>query len=405
VRSIEGILVVFICLDAWIWLRLDRLLVRTYRPWLWRTILAGLMLSAMLFSLLSIVERSLVATEHRIVPQWVPAAVYIWHFLIMPLTALALLGGAVVNRIVKYAGRFRGGPPAAHASAAPAMPLWSRRSFLAATAFAVPPLATAGLTGIAMGELGRFRIRRYDLHLPGWRPELDGFTLAVVADVHTGVFSTPQMLRDIAEATNNLRADLVLLPGDLINISQNDLPSALDMVRSLHSRFGVYMVQGNHDVIQGPGPFGQACRKAGVPLLVDQVVTLAPRGVPFQLLGTRWTPGLHWMGLSVNKTCDQRDPSMFAIMMAHHPHNWDQAAARGVPLVLSGHTHGGQIMLTDHIGGGPLRFKYWSGLYQKPGSTLIVSNGVGDWFPLRVNAPAEILHITLHPGEPDNQVV
>jgi hypothetical protein len=405
VRSIEGILVVFICLDAWIWLRLDRLLVRTYRPWLWRTILAGLMLSAMLFSLLSIAERSLVATEHRIVPQWVPAAVYIWHFLIMPLTALALLGGAVVNRIVKYAGRFRGGPPAAPASAAPAMPLWSRRSFLAATAFAVPPLATAGLTGIAMGELGRFRIRRYDLHLPGWRPELDGFTLAVVADVHTGVFSTPKMLRDIAESTNNLRADLVLLPGDLINISQNDLPSALDMVRSLQSRFGVYMVQGNHDVIQGPGPFGQACRKAGVPLLVDQVVTLAPRGVPFQLLGTRWTPGLHWMGLSVNKTCDQRDPSMFAIMMAHHPHNWDQAAARGVPLVLSGHTHGGQIMLTDHIGGGPLRFKYWSGLYQKPGSTLIVSNGVGDWFPLRINAPAEILHITLHPEARDNQVV
>jgi predicted MPP superfamily phosphohydrolase len=70
-----------------------------------------------------------------------------------------------------------------------------------------------------------------------------------------------------------------------------------------------------------------------------------------------------------------------------------------LPLVLSGHTHGGQIMLNKTIGLGPLRFRYWSGLYEKPNSKLIVSNGVGNWFPLRVNAPAEILKITLHPAE------
>ena len=409
-RSIIGILTIFICLDAWIWLRLDRMLRGTHRPWLWRTILGMLMMWVMLSAMLSVAERSLMATENRIVPQWVPAGVYIWHFLIMPLTALALLGGSIMNRLQQYARRAWARPPvveappapAPSAPPAPAPPLWSRRSFLAATAFTVPPLATAGLTGIAMGQLGHFRIRPFDLHLPGWPAALDGFTIAVVADVHTGVFSTPGMLTDIANATNGLDAELVLLPGDLINISHADLPSALDMVRSLRSPYGAYMVQGNHDVIQGPGPFNQTCRKAGVPVLVDQALTLAPRGVPIQLLGTRWTPGYRGMVNSVDQTCKQRDPSLFAIMMAHHPHNWDHAAARAIPLVLSGHTHGGQIMLTQNIGGGPLRFKYWSGLYQKPGSTLIVSNGVGDWFPLRVNAPAEILHLTLHPGEPDN---
>jgi hypothetical protein len=405
VRSIEGILTVFICLDAWIWLRLDRMLRGTHRPWLWRTILGILMLWVMLSALLSVAERSLMATEHRIVPQWVPAAVYIWHFLIMPLTALGLLGGSMVNRLRRYvrrvwAGHVGAAAPVKDAPPAPAAPLWSRRNFLTATAFAVPPLATAGLTSVAMGQLGHFRIRPFDLRLPGWPAALDGFTLAVVADVHTGVFSTPGMLTEIATATNGLRADLILLPGDLINISHADLPSALDMVRSLRSPYGVYMVQGNHDVIQGPGPFNLACRNAGVPLLVDQAVTLRPRGVPIQLLGTRWTPGYRGMVNSVDQTCKHYDPSLFAIMMAHHPHNWDHAAARGIPLVLSGHTHGGQIMLTKNIGGGPLRFKYWSGLYQRPGSTLIVSNGVGDWFPLRVNAPAEILHITLHPVTP-----
>ena len=56
-------------------------------------------------------------------------------------------------------------------------------------------------------------------------------------------------------------------------------------------------------------------------------------------------------------------------------------------------------MLTDNIGAGPLRFKYWTGLYEKPASKLLVSNGVGNWFPLRINAPAELVHITLHTSE------
>ena len=62
---------------------------------------------------------------------------------------------------------------------------------------------------------------------------------------------------------------------------------------------------------------------------------------------------------------------------------------------LSAHTHGGQIMLTENIGGGPLKFRYWSGVHHRNGSTLAITNGVGNWFPLRVNAPAEILKVVL----------
>jgi hypothetical protein len=206
------------------------------------------------------------------------------------------------------------------------------------------------------------------------------------------------MLDDIADATNRLRSDLILLAGDLINISLSDLPNALDMVLRLQARDGVYMIQGNHDVIQGPDHFDQAVRRRGVNLLVDDVATITPArmGVPFQLLGTRWTSDLG-RDESVAYTAALRDPSMFALMLAHHPHSWDIAADAGIPLVISGHTHGGQIMLTNRIGAGPLRFKYWSGRYDRPNSTLIVSNGVGNWFPLRVNAPAEILQITMHP--------
>ena len=67
----------------------------------------------------------------------------------------------------------------------------------------------------------------------------------------------------------------------------------------------------------------------------------------------------------------------------------------GIPLTLSGHTHGGQLMLNERLGAGPVMFRYWSGLYRKGASRLVVSNGVGNWFPLRTQAPAEIIHLTL----------
>jgi len=75
------------------------------------------------------------------------------------------------------------------------------------------------------------------------------------------------------------------------------------------------------------------------------------------------------------------------ILLAHHPHLFD--VADSTDLVLTGHTHGGQIM-AGPIGFGPLFFKYWSGIYQRRNTTLVVSNGCGDWFPCRIGAPAEI---------------
>ncbi|MBU0639220.1 MAG: hypothetical protein KKB50_10180 [Planctomycetes bacterium] len=85
----------------------------------------------------------------------------------------------------------------------------------------------------------------------------------------------------------------------------------------------------------------------------------------------------------------------FTILLAHHPHAFDRAAEAGIPLTLAGHTHGGQLMLGNDVGAGSVLFKYCSGPYRRGASTLVVSNGVGNWFPLRVNAPAEILHLTL----------
>ena len=98
----------------------------------------------------------------------------------------------------------------------------------------------------------------------------------------------------------------------------------------------------------------------------------------------------------------RRDPAAFGIHLIHHPHLWDHTTE--VPLTLAGHTHGGQLMVTKEIGFGPMMYRYWSGLYTRPATettpmqALVVSNGVGNWFPVRVEAPAEIVHITLRKG-------
>ena len=89
----------------------------------------------------------------------------------------------------------------------------------------------------------------------------------------------------------------------------------------------------------------------------------------------------------------ERQEGDVRILLAHHPHLFD--IAQSADLVLSGHTHGGQIMLNESIGLGPMFFKYWSGSYHRGQTTMIVSNGCGDWFPCRIGAPAEVGLLTL----------
>jgi uncharacterized protein len=393
---IASFLALFVLLNVFVCWRMYALLGAVRRPFAWRVFLFLLTFTALAFCATVIISLPLLGSAHDPFPRWLVSSLYIWHFLMLPLITLALLLDLLVRAVRKAPKLFTPEKKRTIPVESPPSPILSRRNFLTSLGITAVPAATISLAAISMSQLGKFRIQPYDLHINGWPRELDGYTITVVADVHAGVFTTQKMLDDIAEATNRLQSNLILLPGDLINISLADLPNALDMVLRLSARDGVYMIQGNHDVIQGPDHFDAAVRRRGVNLLVDDVATINAPGASFQLLGTRWTSD-RLRDESVAYTVALRDPSMFALMLAHHPHSWDVAADAGIPLVISGHTHGGQIMLTKQIGGGPLRFKYWSGRYDMPNSTLIVSNGVGNWFPLRVNAPAEILHITMHP--------
>ncbi len=268
---------------------------------------------------------------------------------------------------------------------------------------ALPFVAAFIATAVALWQLNRFRINRITLSIPNLPEALKNLTIVHLSDLHIGKLTRGPVLDDMVAATNGLDADLILLTGDLINMSLDDLPRAFELLKAMKSRYGLYLCEGNHDLLESRAGVEAAVKLSGLPFLLNQSVILSVKGQPVQILGLRWGEGMGHATEAVNSVPEdiiqrllaQREPRDFTILLAHHPAAFDAAAAAGIPLTLAGHTHGGQLMLSRTIGFGPWFYRYWSGLYQKGASQLIVSNGAGNWFPLRVLAPAEIIHVTL----------
>src|SRR5467141_3592125 len=361
-------------------------------------VVVSIFMVAMMAGLIAVIAARLSRADwDRVIPKFAVSAVFIWHFIglgLLSLIGLALIPILLGQKIVRVA---RDTPTMTRSVEAPA---WSRREFLRFTGAMLPPVFTLSLTGIAMAQLNNVRVRRFVLPIATLPKELDGITIAQVSDMHVGRFTNGEVLQKMVRMVNEMRADLVLLTGDLINGALADLDTGLELARALEARFGLAIIEGNHDLIENPAEFERRVRASGIPFLLDESTIIDVHGFPVQLLGLSWTR-VHGqerdaaIGAAVKNLLEQREAGAFPILMAHHPHAFDAAADAGLPLTLSGHTHGGQLMLNEQLGFGPALFRYWSGLYTRGRSKLIVSNGVGNWFPLRMNAPAEIVHLTL----------
>ena len=363
-----------------------------------RVVVSIFMVAMMVGLIVVIAARLSRADWDRFIPKFAVSTIFIWHFIglgLLSLIGLALIPILLGQKIARVA---RNTPTTITRSVEASA--WSRREFLRFAGAMLPPVFTFSLTGIAMAQLNNVRVRRFVLPIAALPKELDGITIAQVSDMHVGRFTNGEVLQKMVRMVNEMRADLVLLTGDLINDALADLDTGLELTRALEPRFGLAIIEGNHDLIENPAEFERRVRASGIPFLLDESTIIDVHGFPVQLFGLSWTR-IHGQGrdaaiaAAVKKLLEQREAGAFPILMAHHPHAFDAAADARLPLTLSGHTHGGQLMLNEQLGFGPALFRYWSGLYQRDQSKLIVSNGVGNWFPLRVNAPAEIVHLTL----------
>lgn len=401
---------------AWWWWT-DRRLVVLPRPRLWRGALAAFALLWLVLYVWLFSGRLL--GNAAPIPTPLLGSLYLWFIVVLPGTIVLLgghalthalwrgfrairlaLGGVVQSAHKTLADEHAAGVALAAVPATDAHdPGMTRRRLLAATAAAIPPLALAGSDLTALVQLQGFRTRRFELAFPNLPSALDGFTIAHVSDIHVGKFTRGAMLERIAAQTNDFDADLVCVTGDLIDFDLRDLPDATEAVRAMRGRHGILVCEGNHDLFASRDEFELGVRRAGLRMLLNEQATIDVRGTPLQLLGVRWgEPGVG-RGPFIRGNMERVTPLVredaFRILLAHHPEAFDDAADAGIELTLAGHTHGGQLMLTPEIGPGALLFKYVSGLYTRGAQQLVVSNGVGNWFPLRINAPAELVHITL----------
>jgi len=376
----------------------------------WRTILSLFMLLQMLCFLVTLLSRRY-GVRPPLVPVWMLGAMYVWHLLVAPGTMGVLCVGTAGAWLWK-AGRLlieRSGGRNGDCDDAREQGLNgrgvgdgpSRRQMLLGAAVAIPPMLNLGCVAVGVVQIATFRLRRLTVTLPNLPAALDGFTIMHISDVHNGAFTPARTLAAIADRTNALKPDLVVMTGDLIDYALGDLKAPLDMLRGIESRFGLFVCEGNHDLFMDRYEFESRVRAAGVPLLLNESRLIWVNGQAVQVMGLKYGIGRSHAPMieqHMSHLLAVRHADAFPILLAHHPHAFDLAVEAGIPLTLSGHTHGGQLMLTKNTGAGPLLFGYWSGLYERNGCVLVVSNGVGNWFPLRINAPAEIGHVTLRRG-------
>lgn len=380
------------------------------------------------FAVFQIAYLLMKVSELVVVPPRVPVLIvhmvgYIWHVLVLPV----FLGSYAIVRMVQWirkrkSSRRAAGPsPAVTTAETPPLTL-SRRDLLGTAAAVTPVFACAGLTTLATRELTGFDVSRVDLVIPGLPEDLDGLKIIHLSDLHIGQFLPRGMERRVADAANALDADLVVFTGDLLDVSARSVQPGIDFLRMLNPRHGLALIEGNHDGMgrQAAGEFEDILKSAGVPLLLNEAKTMRIPGrqTPVQFLGETWgelKTGKdlgHWGKSaayrfrvrddlssrdSMSRLVSLRQIDAFPILLSHHPHTFDLAAAAGFPLTLAGHTHGGQLMLSENVGVGPMRFRYWNGAYAHGVSRLFVNRGIGSWFPLRVNAAAHIVLLTLQP--------
>lgn len=242
------------------------------------------------------------------------------------------------------------------------------------------------------------------IELAGLAPELRGLRIVQISDLHIGNAMEGHRLDRVVETVNGLEPDLVAITGDLFDYHPEFVPDGCIGLARLRARLGVFAVLGNHDWYAGFDCIAEnmARHAPGVRLLRGDVVRL-PTQSPLYVAGID-DPGRDWtaQGLdlpALEEVGRKRPDDGPTLLLVHRPEAFPQAARLGFPLVLAGHTHGGQIALPTPGGHwNPARMitRFYRGLYMEHRSVLYVNRGIGVAGPrIRFNCPREIATIEL----------
>jgi uncharacterized protein len=261
---------------------------------------------------------------------------------------------------------------------------------------------------IALGVLGMvnvgrgFAVRRVRVPLNKWSHGTEGagahrpptFTIAHLTDIHIGPSLGKKFVDRMVDATLALNADMVVITGDLVDGSVDQLRAEVEPLRRLQARYGVFFVTGNHEYYSGADAWVAHLTRLGIRVLRNEHVVI---GGFLTLAGVddyRAESMLPGHGQDIVKALEGRDLSLPSVLLAHQPKAYPEAVANGVDLMLSGHVHGGQIVPFNWLT--RIDQPLVKGLYRRGESFIYVSEGTGFWGPpMRIGTRCEIALLEL----------
>ncbi len=377
-------------MHLYIWKRMVRDTTRAGRSRRVLSVLVAALMALLLCAL--VVPRTFGIEESR----WFAWPGYLWFGLLFYLFIVLLATEPVRLALRRWVAR----TPQPADLPPPDAPAVDRRLFLARTAAVTAGVAAVGLTGFgAARALGPPDVLRVPVRLPRLDPAFNGFRIAVVSDIHLGPLRGRAHCERIVRMINEAEPDLVAVVGDLVDGTVEELGAAAQPLQDLVARDGAFFVTGNHEYfVDDTASWIRQLERLGLDVLRNENTGISRGGASFALAGVNDLAGE-----------SRSDPPDFdralrgvaeggpIILLAHQPIQVADAAARGVDLQLSGHTHGGQMW--------PFHYAVeqaqpsLAGLSTVQNTQLYVTRGAGFWGPpVRVGAPPDISVLELVGG-------
>jgi predicted MPP superfamily phosphohydrolase len=257
--------------------------------------------------------------------------------------------------------------------------------------------------GYGFWEAAHIQVTRQTIRLRNLPPRFAGKTIAVLADLHHGPYVGIEFIHEAVSRTNSLAPDIVALVGDYAHqgpLAHQQLPPCLEALSALQAPLGVYAVPGNHDMQRRGEVYRSLIRSTP---LIDLTNLHRRISIGSDDLWLAGVDDLWWGKPNQHIALSGIPRGETVILLSHNPDYAEDCPCERVDLVLSGHTHGGQVHLPG-LGSSWLPSKYGAkyrrGLVRGPASQVFVSRGLGEaGVPLRFNVPPEICLLTLSAGQ------
>jgi hypothetical protein len=272
----------------------------------------------------------------------------------------------------------------------------NRRTFLR-VAVGTPLVAVSAASAYAhLIEPNNYRVSQTDIFIPDLPESFEGFRIAHLTDIHHSRIVHLSEIQRVVRLTTETRPDLIALTGDYTTSYRRYIEPCAETLAKLEAPYGVWAVLGNHDHYTDPELTRRALKRNHLSVLDNANTTLRRGSETLQLAGIDdWS----WGASDLRRAVYGLERKRVSILLSHQPGVFDFGETRGMSLILSGHTHGGQVNLP--FLGAPARFadknmKYVRGLFRRRNTHLYVSSGTGViGLPLRFGARPEIALLRL----------